>query len=134
MSAVLRTQFTVKEPDLVGGFWNSAGPPRHLYPKTMASALPAPGGKEKPAGSHRRRGGPGTGFDLVPRSPSKSVQIPSKANSGRLSSSANHTTSFFFVSRFGSGAYLRSYWPAPGIGLQASTSPANAAKMYCEYW
>src|SRR5260370_39239124 len=31
--------------------------------------------------------------------------MPAKQNSGRLSSSANHTTSFFFVSGFGSGAY-----------------------------
>src|SRR5690348_17959126 len=45
------------------------------------------------------------GFDLVPRSPLNAVHIPAKANSGRLSSRANHTTSFFFVSGFGSGAY-----------------------------
>src|ERR1700688_4623415 len=31
--------------------------------------------------------------------------MPAKQNSGRLSSRANHTTSFFFVSGFGSGAY-----------------------------
>src|SRR5258705_13835746 len=31
--------------------------------------------------------------------------MPAKAQSGRSSSSANHTTSFFFVSGFGSGAY-----------------------------
>ena len=30
---------------------------------------------------------------------------PAKANSGRASLNANHTTSFFFVSGFGSGAY-----------------------------
>jgi hypothetical protein len=34
-----------------------------------------------------------------------SVQTLPKANSGRSSLSANHTTSFFFVSGFGSGAY-----------------------------
>src|SRR5580692_11022489 len=45
------------------------------------------------------------GLDFVPRSPLKVVQIPAKENSGRLSSRANHTTSFFFVSGFGSGAY-----------------------------
>src|ERR1700681_1428040 len=45
------------------------------------------------------------GFDLVPRSPRNSVQIPAKANSGRSSFRANHTTSFFLVSGFGSGAY-----------------------------
>src|SRR5712664_2975783 len=45
------------------------------------------------------------GFDLVPRSPLNSVQSPPKANSGRSSLSANHTTSFFLVSGFGSGAY-----------------------------
>src|SRR6478752_7232131 len=45
------------------------------------------------------------GFDFVPRSPLNVVQMPAKANSGRSSSSANHTTSFFFVSGFGSGAY-----------------------------
>jgi hypothetical protein len=37
--------------------------------------------------------------------PLNSVQMPAKANSGRSSLSANHTTSFFFVSGFGSGAY-----------------------------
>src|SRR6478672_2596237 len=48
---------------------------------------------------------PGTGFDFVPRSPLNVVQMLAKANSGRSSASANHTTSFFFVSGFGSGAY-----------------------------
>src|SRR6478672_5598950 len=48
---------------------------------------------------------PGTGFDFVPRSPLNVVQIPAKANSERSSLSANHTTSFFFVAGFGSGAY-----------------------------
>jgi hypothetical protein len=41
----------------------------------------------------------------VPRSPRYSVQMPANAASGRFSFSANHTTSFFFVSGFGSGAY-----------------------------
>src|SRR5712675_3150812 len=45
------------------------------------------------------------GFDLVPRSPLNSVQMPAKANSGRSSLSANQTTSFFLVSGVGSGAY-----------------------------
>src|SRR4029078_9523957 len=49
--------------------------------------------------------GPGTGSDLVPRSPLNVVQMPAKANSGRSLLSANHTTSFFFVSGFGSGVY-----------------------------
>src|SRR5258705_12795803 len=31
--------------------------------------------------------------------------MPAKANNGRSSLSANHTTSFFLVSGFGSGAY-----------------------------
>jgi hypothetical protein len=31
--------------------------------------------------------------------------MPTNANSGRSSDRANHTTSFFFVSGFGSGAY-----------------------------
>jgi hypothetical protein len=44
------------------------------------------------------------GFDLVPRSPLNSVQMPAKANSGRSSLSANQTTSFFVLG-FGSGAY-----------------------------
>ena len=43
--------------------------------------------------------------DLVPRSPLNSVQMPAKAQSGRSSFNANQTTSFFFVSEFGSGAY-----------------------------
>src|SRR6516225_9446823 len=41
----------------------------------------------------------------MPRSPLKVVQMPAKANSGRSALSANHTTSFFLVSGFGSGAY-----------------------------
>src|SRR5258708_39072525 len=45
------------------------------------------------------------GFDLVPRSPLNSVQIPAKANRGRSSFNANHTTSFLPVSGLGSGAY-----------------------------
>jgi hypothetical protein len=49
------------------------------------------------------RCGPGIGFDLVPRSSLNSVQMPAKANRGRFSLSANHTTSFFLVSGFGSG-------------------------------
>src|SRR5215831_7872024 len=44
------------------------------------------------------------GLDLVPLSPLNVVQMPAKANSGRSSLSANHTTSFL-VSGFGSGAY-----------------------------
>jgi hypothetical protein len=54
------------------------------------------------------RCGPGIGFDFVPRSPLNSVQIPANAQSGRSSSSANQTTSFFFVAGFGSGAIPRS--------------------------
>src|SRR5262245_1228713 len=45
------------------------------------------------------------GFDFVPRSPLNVVQMPAKANSGRSSLRANQTTSLFFVSGFGSGAY-----------------------------
>src|ERR1700754_2185898 len=45
------------------------------------------------------------GLDFVPRSPLNIVQIPANAISGRSSSRANQTTSFFFVSGFGSGAY-----------------------------
>src|SRR6185437_14437030 len=45
------------------------------------------------------------GFDLVPRSPLNSVQMPAKAKSGRSLFRANQTTSFFFVSGLGSGAY-----------------------------
>src|SRR6478672_3666999 len=45
------------------------------------------------------------GFDLVLRSPLNSVQVPANANRGRSSLSANHTTSFFLVTGFGSGAY-----------------------------
>src|SRR5258705_7976352 len=48
---------------------------------------------------------PGSGFDFVPRSPLNVVQMPAKANTGRSSLNANQTTSFFFVSGFGSGAY-----------------------------
>ena len=49
--------------------------------------------------------GPGTGLDLVPRSPLNVVQMPAKAVRGLSSLSANQATSFFFVSGFGSGAY-----------------------------
>src|SRR3979411_383240 len=45
------------------------------------------------------------GFDLVPRSPLNSVQIPANAKGVRSSLSANHTTSSFLVAGFGSGAY-----------------------------
>src|SRR6516162_1062342 len=45
------------------------------------------------------------GLDLVPRSPLNTVQMPAKENSGRPSSSANQTTSFFVVTGFMSGAY-----------------------------
>jgi hypothetical protein len=47
----------------------------------------------------------GNGLRLGARSPLNVVQIPAKAVSGRSSLNANHTTSFFFVSGFGSGAY-----------------------------
>ena len=49
--------------------------------------------------------GPAIGFDFVPLSPLNSVQMPAKVHSGRSSFSANQTTSFFFVSGLGSGAY-----------------------------
>src|ERR1700738_2998095 len=49
--------------------------------------------------------GPGPCLYFVPRSPLNVVQMPAKVNRGRSSLSANHTTSFFFVSGFGSGAY-----------------------------
>lgn len=39
----------------------------------------------------------------MPRSPLNSVQMPAKQVNGRSSDSANQTTSFFFVSGFGSG-------------------------------
>src|SRR6185437_12501750 len=42
---------------------------------------------------------------FVPRSPLRVVQMPANVNRGRVSSTANQTTSFFFVSGFGSGAY-----------------------------
>src|SRR5260370_24888616 len=45
------------------------------------------------------------GFDLVPRSPLNSVQMPAKANRARSSFNANHTTSFLPVAGLGSGAY-----------------------------
>jgi hypothetical protein len=51
------------------------------------------------------------GLDLVPRSPLNSVQRPANANSGQSSLSANQTTSFFFVSGFGSGAYSAKLLP-----------------------
>src|SRR3981189_1591328 len=44
-------------------------------------------------------------FALVPLSPLNSVQMPANANGGRSSFRPNHTTSFFLVSGFVSGAY-----------------------------
>jgi hypothetical protein len=43
--------------------------------------------------------------DRVRRRRRKAVEMPAKANSGRSALSANHTTSFFLVTGFGSGAY-----------------------------
>src|SRR6478735_4173446 len=62
--------------------------------------LPDEDGVLREAFDHRH-----TGFDFVPRSPLNSVQMPAKQVSGRSSLIANQTTSFFFVSGFGSGAY-----------------------------
>jgi hypothetical protein len=47
----------------------------------------------------------GGGSHGAPLSPLISVQMPANENNGRSSLSANHTTSFFLVSGFGSGAY-----------------------------
>ena len=41
------------------------------------------------------------------------VQMPAKANGGRSSLIANHTTSFFFVSGSAPARTLRSCWPGP---------------------
>jgi hypothetical protein len=61
--------------------------------------------RSEPSSRSRRPSGAGDGFDLVPRSPLNSVHIPAKAKSGRLSSRANQTTSFFPVAGLGAGAY-----------------------------
>jgi hypothetical protein len=42
---------------------------------------------------------------MRPRSPLNLVQMPANENSGRSSPGADHSTSFFLVPRFGSGAY-----------------------------
>jgi hypothetical protein len=55
------------------------------------------------------RCGPGMGFDLVPRSPLNSVQIPANAVSGRSSLAANQTTSFFLVSGLAPARIRQSY-------------------------
>src|ERR1700721_1508944 len=57
------------------------------------------------------------GFDLVPRSPLNSVQMPANAVSARSSLSANQTTSFFLVSGFGSGAYSAKLLNGPKHGF-----------------
>jgi hypothetical protein len=55
----------------------------------------------------------------VPRSPRYSVQIPANANTGRFSSRANQTTSFFLVAGFGSGAYSAKLLAASVGGAQS---------------
>jgi len=65
---------------------------------------------------------PGIGFDLVPGR-SEFRPDPANANSGRSSLSANHTTSFFLVSGFGSGAYS-----AKAIGRD-QTAVSRSAKF-----
>ena len=56
--------------------------------------------------SETRRPGEGRGSASTwCHAPLNAVQIPANANGGRSPSSANQTTSFFFVSGFGSGAY-----------------------------
>src|SRR5260370_20251941 len=83
---------------------------RAPHPSSGSPASPSDGSARPPrsapsSGSHRLDAVLGSGLDLVPRPPLKVVQMPAKANSGRSSDSANQTTSFFFVSGFGSGAY-----------------------------
>jgi hypothetical protein len=63
------------------------------------------------------------GFDFVPRSPLRSVQMPANANSGRASSSANRTTSFFFVSGLGSDAYSEKLFAGTRQRLSGFSQP-----------
>ena len=49
--------------------------------------------------------------------------MPAKANSGRSSFSANQTTSFFFVSGFGSGAYSEKLFAGTGQRLSGFSQP-----------
>jgi hypothetical protein len=67
------------------------------------------------------RCGPGIGFDFVPRSPLNPVQMPANAQSGRSSSSANQTASFFFGVDLAQGHIPRSSSAALSIDSQAST-------------
>ena len=54
-----------------------------------------------------------------------SVQIPAKAVNGLSSLSANHTTSFFLVSGFGSGAYSAKLLNGTRQRSQVSSMDAN---------
>jgi hypothetical protein len=73
--------------------------------------------------------GPGTGFDLVPRSPRYSVQIPAKANGGRSSLSANHTTSFLPVSGLASGAYSEKLFAGTRQRLSGFSQPFDLQRF-----
>jgi hypothetical protein len=63
-----------------------------------------------------------------------SIQMPAKQNSGRLSSSANQTTSFF-LSLDSAWAHIRRNCSlAQGSGSPASTSRASAVTTCYGYW
>jgi hypothetical protein len=78
--------------------------------------------------------GPGISLDLVPRSPLNSVQIPAKANNGRLSFKANQTTSFFLAQGLAPAHIPRSCSPAPDSDFPASANRANGGTTCCECW
>ena len=66
-----------------------------------------------PRWSENRRpdAAPESASTWCPGLPLKVVHIPANANNGPSSSSANHTTSFFFVSGFGSSAHSAKLLP-----------------------
>jgi hypothetical protein len=63
----------------------------------------------------------------------ESVQSPAKANVVCTSSNANHTTSFFIVRGFGSGAYSEKLLADIRQRLSGS-SRASAEMKYSGYW
>lgn len=73
----------------------------------------------------------GIGFDLVPRAPLNSVQIPAKANRGQSSFNANRTTSHASCRSPGSAParIRRSCSPEQGSGFLASASRARVLRI-----
>ena len=86
------------------------------HPWSGSPALPLNGLVRPPRsarslGIRRPDAVPESASTWCPGLPLKVVHIPANANNGPSSSSANHTTSFFFVSGFGSSAHSAKLLP-----------------------